>query len=152
MNVHDIVRRLAGAARNAIVWSVAWFALAFVTLLAMRTIGVVVPASIGVLDALGMAIRVGIVGGITSGAFSAFMSFAYRGRRLAEISWPRFGLAGAVVAGVFVPAFMIGANLLTGGGLVPFSAIRSDIVIATIFGGVAAGASMWLAQRACRSA
>lgn len=35
----------------------------------------------------------------------------------------------------------------TGGGVPPLDAIRSDIVGSALFGGIAAGASMWLAQR-----
>jgi hypothetical protein len=39
-------------------------------------------------------------------------------------------------------------NLITRGGLPPLAAIRTDIVVAALFGGIAAGASMRLAQRA----
>ena len=36
MNGETIMRRLGGAVRNAIVWGVAWFGLAFVTILVLR--------------------------------------------------------------------------------------------------------------------
>jgi hypothetical protein len=141
-------RLLTGAVKNGIVWGVAWFVLAFVTILVLRTIGVVVPPSIGVLDAVGMAIRVGIVGGIAGGAFAAFISLLYRGRRLSEISWLRFGLGGALVAELFMLAFFAITNLAGGDGFPPLADILSDLVIAAVFGGIAAGGSMWLAQRA----
>lgn len=143
----DIVRRLAGAVKNGVVWGGTWFALAFGTILGLRTVGVVVPPEIGVLDAIGMAIRIGIVGGVAGGAFALFVSVLYRGRRLSEISWARFGLGGAAVALLFVLAFF-GIGTLAGGGFPALEDILSDLVIAAAFGGITAGASMWLAQRA----
>ena len=147
MSSGNVRRLVTGAARNGVVWGVAWFALAFVTILVLRTIGVVVPASIGVLDAIGMAIRVGIVGGIAGGVFAAFIHLVYRGRRLSEISPVRFGLGGALVAELFMLAFFAVTNLAAGDGFPPLADILSDLVIAAVFGGIAAGGSMWLAQR-----
>jgi hypothetical protein len=150
MSDENFVRRVTGAVKNAVMWGVAWTALAFVTILGLRTLGVVVPSYIDWLDALGMSLRLGVMGGITGGAFSLFISQFYRGRRVSEIDWARFGLGGAIVAGLFVPTFLIMANLMTGGGLPRLGAIGDDIVIAALFGGIAAGGSMWLAQRAER--
>ncbi|MFL5541266.1 MAG: hypothetical protein ACJ8J0_19925 [Longimicrobiaceae bacterium] len=147
MAVDNFLRRLGGAVKNGVVWGAAWFALAFVTILTLRTIGVVVPAEIGVLDALGMAIRVGIFGGLTGGAFAAFISLFYRGRRLSEISWVRSGLGGAIVAVLFMLAFFAIGNWASGDGFPALDDILSDLVIAVVFGGITAGGSMWLAQR-----
>ena len=148
MNVKNIVRHLAGAAKNAVVWGGAWFGLAFTTVIGLRTIGVVVPPEIGVVDAIGMAIRVGIVGGMAGGAFATFISLFYRGRRLSEISLPGFALGGAAVGELFVLLFFALPSLVTGDAFPPLDDILSDLVIAAVFGGIAAGASMWLAQRA----
>jgi hypothetical protein len=147
MNVKNIVRRLAGAAKNGVVWGGAWFTLAFGTMLGLRTVGVVVPPEIGVLDIIGMAIRIGIVGGAAGGAFALFVSAFYRGRRLSEISWARFGLGGAAVALLFVLAFF-GIGGLVGGGFPALGDILGDLIMAAGFGGITAGGSMWLAQRA----
>lgn len=147
MNVGNIARRLVGAAKNAVVWGVTWSGLAFGTILGLRTVGVMVPPEIGVLDALGMAIRVGIMGGITGGAFALFISLAYRGRRLSEISAVRFGVGGAIVALLIVLGFFTLGNLATGDALPALDDILSDLVMVAAFGGIAAGASMWLAQR-----
>jgi len=141
-------RLLVGAARNGVLWGIVWGVLAFVTILVLRTIGVVVPATIGVLDALGMAIRVGIVGGIAGGAFAVFIRLFYRGRRLSDINPVRFGLGGAVVAALFMFAFFAVTNVASGDGFPPLANILDDLLIAPIFGGIAAAASIWLAQRA----
>ncbi len=148
MSAGNVVRLLAGAAKNAVVWGVTWSGLAFGTILGLRTVGVVVPPEIGVLDAVGMAIRVGIAGGVTGGAFAVFISLVYRGRRLSEIDWLRFGVGGAVVAELLMIAFFAVGGLVPGGELPALEDIFSDLVIAAVFGGIAAGASMWLAQRA----
>jgi hypothetical protein len=150
MNLKNIVRRLTGAAKNAVVWGVTWSGLAFVTVLGLRTTGVVVPPEIGVPDAIGMAIRVGIAGGVAGGAFALFVSLFYRGRRLSEISWLRFGVGGAVVAELSMIAFFAITSLGSENGFPALQYIFSDLIIAAVFGGVAAGASMWLAQRAER--
>ena len=147
MSAGNVRRLLTGVVRNGVVWGVAWFALAVVTILVLRTIGVVVPATIGVLDAIGMGIRIGVVGGIAGGAFAAFIHWFYRGRRLSEINWVRFGLGGAIVAELFMLAFFAITNLASGGGFPRLDDILSDLVIAAVFGGIAAGGSMWLAQR-----
>jgi hypothetical protein len=143
----NLVRRLTGAVKNGVVWGVAWSALAFATIIGLRTIGVVVPAEIGVLDAIGMAIRIGIAGGVAGGVFALFISWFYRGRRLSEISPVRFGLGGAIVAELFMLAFFAIANLASGEGFPALEYILSDLVIAAAFGGITAGASMWFAQR-----
>ena len=148
MAIKNIVRRLTGAVKNGVVWGGAWFALAFVTVMGLRTAGVVVPAEIGVLDAIGMAIRVGIVGGVAGGVFAAFISLAYGGRRLSDISGVRFALGGAMVAELFVLAFFAIGGLVSGDGFPALGDILSDLIMAAAFGGIAAGASMWLAQRA----
>lgn len=148
MNVKSIIRNLTGAAKNAVVWGGAWFGLAFTTIIGLRTVGVVVPPEIGVLDAIGMAVRVGIVGGMTGGVFAAFISWFYRGRRLSDINWAGFGLGGAAVAELFILAFFGIGPLLSGEPFPPLGDIGSDLIMVAVFGFIAAGASMWLAQRA----
>jgi hypothetical protein len=148
MTTENIARRLIGAMKNGVVWGVTWFALAFVTVIGLRTIGFVVPAEIGVLDAIGMAVRVGFAGGVAGAAFAVFISVFYRGRRLSEINWVRFGLGGAVVAVLFLLAFFAIGNLATGDSFPALDDILSDLIMGAVFGGIAAGASMWVAQRA----
>jgi hypothetical protein len=148
MNAKNLIRHLTGAAKNAIVWGGAWFGLAFTAIIGLRTAGVVVPPEIGVLDAIGMAVRVGIVGVMTGGVFAAFISWFYRGRRLSEINWIGFGVGGAAVAELFILAWFGLGPLLSGDAFPPLGDIGSDLVMVAVFGFIAAGASMWLAQRA----
>lgn len=139
-------RRLRGAFRNALVWGVAWGGLGTAVAALMR-LRDDIPFFNALLDGIGMGIRIGVAGAITGAAFSAFISFAYREKRLSEISPVRFGIGGALLAGAFVPTAMQTTSLLTGGGMVPWDLITFDIAIATVFGGVTAAGTMILAQR-----
>jgi hypothetical protein len=140
-------RLLRATLGNAVTWGVAWGALGFAGILGLRTAGVVVPASISALDALGMAIRIGIVGGITGGVFAAVLRLAYRGRRLRDLDWRRFGVVGGVVGAGFVLAWMQGLRALAGEAPAPWVDIRGDLVMATLFGSVTAAGMLRLAQR-----
>lgn len=148
MSIETIVQRLKGAAKNGVVWGASWFALSFAAMLGMRTAGVVVPADIGVLDMIAMAARIGIVGGVAGGAFAGFISWVYQGRRLSEISPAGFGLRGAAVAVLFLLVLFTAGNLATGDALPALDDILGDLVMAAVFGGLSAAASMWLAQHA----
>ncbi|MES2521734.1 MAG: hypothetical protein V4617_03465 [Gemmatimonadota bacterium] len=138
--------RLRAAFKNATVWGVAWGALGTGVATAMRlSDGIPMLNAIG--DGVGMGIRIGIAGAVTGAAFSAFVSLAYRGKRLREISPVRFGIGGAILAGLFVPAFLQTMNLLSGEGMVAWSLVIDDILYSTLFGGITAAGTMRLAQR-----
>jgi hypothetical protein len=141
-----IGRWLRGLVRNALVWGAGWSTASFAVFTALRFAGYFqrVPWTQG----LGLAARFGIVGAIAGGAFATFIGLAYHGRRLRDINWIRFGLAGAVVTGVFVPLFLQAMNLLSGDGLVPWRLVLDDAVFTAVLGGVVAGGSIKLAQRA----
>ena len=139
-------RRLWGAFRNAVVWGVTWGALGTVVSALFR-LNDDIPFPNWILDGIGMGIRIGVVGALTGAAFATFISFAYRGKRLADISWKKFGIGGAILAGAFVPAWMQALNLLSGDGLAPFNLINGDIVMAAAFGGITAAGTMLLAKR-----
>lgn len=147
MDVGNIWRRLRAVVGNAMVWGAGWAALGFAVFAGMKVAGLLSPSVIW-LDSIIIAGRLGVMGGITGAAFSAVIRLLYRGRRLAEISCVRFGIGGGVVAGVFVPAFMTVARLLSGDGPLPLDGVLSNGLLAAAFGGVAAGVSLKLAQRA----
>lgn len=147
MSIASIARRLRSAVVNAVTWGAAWGTFAFVTILGLRAVGVVEP-EVGVLDALGMGIRVGFAGGFMGLVFAGVVRLLYRGRRLADISALRCGVAGGLLGGIGVPLFIQAMRVLSGDGLIDFDLIRTDTVYSAAFGFLAAAGSMKLAQLA----
>jgi hypothetical protein len=139
-------RRLWAIIKNAVTWGVTWGALGTAVATVFR-LNDKIPFVNALLDGIGMGVRIGVVGAFTGAAFAAFISLAYRGKNLREISPLRFGTGGAILAGAFVPAWMETMSLLTGGGLVPFDLINGDIVYSALFGGITAAGTMIMAQR-----
>lgn len=137
--------RLRAAFNNAVVWGIGWGALG-TTWAFIRRVGDNIPFPNSLLDAIGMGIRIGIVGGIVGAAFAVFISSAYRGKRLSEINWVRFGIRGMILAGLFVPTFLETMSVLSGDGFVPLNLITDDIVFSALFGGITAAGTMKLAQ------
>lgn len=146
MNSSGIWRRLRGAIGNAVVWGGAWAASALVVFGVLRITGILSEGHWG--DGIVVAGRFGFVGAIASVAFSGVVRLLYRGRRLSEINWVRFGAGGAVVAGSFVLGMMIVPRLLSGEAMLPLGALLVNGLMAAGFGGVAAAGSLILAQRA----
>jgi hypothetical protein len=138
--------RLRAAFRNAVVWGVGWGAFGTVVATAMRLIDKI-PLGGAMLDGLGMGIRIGFMGALAGTAFFAYIAAAYRGKRLSEISWVRFGIGGAILCGLFVPGFLQTMNLLTGGHIVPWNLVFDDLIFSAAFGGITAAGTMLLAQR-----
>jgi len=139
-------RRLRAIFKNAVVWGGIWGVLG-TAISAVFRLNDNIPFANAILDGIGMGIRIGVVGGLTGAAFATFIAIAYRGKSLKEISWPKFGLGGAVLAGLFVPTWMQTMNLLSGSGMVPFDLINGDIVMAAAFGGITAAGTMLMAKR-----
>jgi hypothetical protein len=140
------VTRLRATLRNSVVWGVGWGIIGTAIATTMRLIDNI-PFGYAILDGIGMGIKIAVIGAISGAAFFAFIGVAYRGKRLREISWQRFGLGGFVVAGLFVPAFLQTMNLLTGGELVAWNLLSDDFVFSALFGGITAAGTMILAQR-----
>lgn len=150
MTVEDILRRLRGAFGNAVVWGVAWFMAAFVVAAVLLVLGVVAPGDSIWIALLGLPIRIGLAGFFAGGAFSLVISLLYGGRRLADISWMRFGLGGGLATALFMPPFYQLLNILSGTGPIPWRLLLDDVPWMTIFGGVAAAGTLKLAQYAER--
>lgn len=141
----DTFRRLRGALGNAVAWGAVWFGAAL-ALGALRKFTGAASDSFSWLEALKGAMRASLVGGISGGVFSSVIALLYRGRRLADISWLRFGLGGGAVAGVFMPAFMFTMRTLNGDPPLSLDNYVRNGVIAGLFGGTAAAITMLLAQ------
>lgn len=147
MESDDILRRLIGAVKNAVVWGGAWFTLAAAVAAPIR-LSDDVSVPIAIADALFIGTKVGVIGGIAGAAFAGLISVFCRGRRLSEISWLRFGVGGAIMAGLFVPSFLLAGNLISGDGLTVLPFIIDDGIMAAVFGGITAAGSLKLAQHA----
>jgi galactitol-specific phosphotransferase system IIC component len=76
------------------------------------------------------------------------VTLRYHGRRISEIGWVRFGIGGGVFAGLFVPAFIVVARLLSGEGFLPPQNLLANGLVAAVLGAVAAGGSLKLTQLA----
>jgi hypothetical protein len=144
MDVGNILKRVRGVVGNAVVWAGCWAAVA----LAITTVISAATGDYSFLGTLRVSARIGVVGGITSVAFSAVIGLLYRGRRLSEISWVRFGLGGGAVAGIALPTLMFLGRTASGDGPLPMEKWISSAAIAALCGGIAAGVSLKLAQRA----
>ncbi len=145
MEIENVMRRLRGAFGNALVWGVGWFTAGLVLFTTLSVIGVLSFSWAGVFE---WAIRAGIIGTVTGGAFSIFVGLLYHGKRLSDLSWVRFGIGGGIVTGLFVPLFLQTMNLLSGSGLVPWELVLDDAVLTAFLGGAVAGGSLKLAQLA----
>jgi hypothetical protein len=137
--------RLRAIFKNAVVWGAGWGVIGTAVAGVMRLTDHIPPLH-ALLDGIGMGVRIGIVGGIVGAAFAAFISIAYRSKRLSEINWIRFGVGGLLFAGIFLPVFLEVMNLLSGGGLVPWHLIDGDTLMAMVFGGVTAAGTIRIAQ------
>ncbi len=149
MASESIFRTLRGVVGNALVWGAGWFAATLVVLATLRVIGADSESGSWVPE-LQFAARSGIMGAIAGTAFATFIRLWYRGRRLSDLNWVRFGLGGALVIGLFVPAFLVVARLLSGDDFLPLSALLRNGFVGAVFGGAAAGVSLKLAQLADR--
>jgi hypothetical protein len=146
MRATGILKQIRVAVRSGIVWGVGWAAGGFLVFQALLALGAV-PGHLFWGDGLMVSARLGPIGGLVGAAFSLFIGVWYRGRRLSEIDWRRFALAGGLLAGVYVPAFLVSMKLLSGDGF-SLRYILDDALLAGLFGTVMAGGSMKLAQRA----
>jgi hypothetical protein len=142
-----ILKRLRGALGTALTWGVGWFGATAVTFGGLLLAGVLSPEfTWGTV--VETALNLGITGIVAGGAFSAVIRLRYHGRQLLDISLARFGVTGGVLAGLFVPAFIILGRLVTGAGALPIETLLLSGAWATVFGGLTAAGSLKLAQRA----
>jgi len=144
------MRRIRAIVRNAVIWAAGWAAVPAALFTVLRLTGVV-PGSVSWHNGLGLAARFGIVGFVAGAVFSSIVGVAYRGRRLAEINWVKFGLAGGAITAVVVPLFLQTMNLLTDGHIIAWHLVLDDSLWTGVLGAVAAGGSLKFAQRSLAS-
>lgn len=142
----QVARRTGAVVRNGVVWGAAWGTAGVGVVSALLLTGNAPPDATW-LKALGLAARIGVVGGMAGMLFALATMLLYRGRRMREMSWVRFGLAGAVVSGLGMPLVLQLLNILSGDGPVAWHLLTDDIPLLAVLGGGAAAAWLWLAQR-----
>lgn len=147
-DLETLGRRLRGALGTAMIWGGGWVLLGVAVMAIVGVLSVVgiLPGGFSMMEAVIFAVRIGIVGGVAGVAFSTFIRLFFHGRRLSELSWVKFAVGGAFVTGVAVPAFLQTMNLLSGDGLVAWNLVLDDAAWTAVFGAVAAGGSLKLAQ------
>ena len=145
--MRQLLRRIRGTVGNAVAWGVGWFVSTFAAYGSLYLFGALPPTySWGLI--LEAALNFGIIGSVAGTAFSGFIRVKYFDRDLSALSVGRSGMAGAVVAGLFVPAFISLGRFLTG---VPWLGLEPLIlggVLAAALGGATAAGSLRLAQGA----
>lgn len=146
-------RAIRGALGNALTWGVSWAGMWVGAVAVYTVLGVIgIGPGLSPLNAVGAAgrfgVAFGVIGAVAGLAFSAFMRLSYRGRRLSELSAVRLGIAGGILAGLFVPAFLQAMNVLSGDGAIPMHLVLDDAPFGALFGFGAAALSLKLAQRA----
>lgn len=143
MNRFNPFKRFRGVVGNAMVWGVGWSLAGWTFLAGLHATGTL---SLSLTRWWLTGIQFGIVGTVAGGAFSGAVRLLCQGRRLSEISRLRFGLGGGLLAGLSVPLFLQGMNLISGDGLVPMALVFDDAVLAALLGTLAAGGTLQLAQ------
>jgi hypothetical protein len=142
-----VLRRWIAVVRTGVVWGAAWFVVAtcFVTVALLTGIA---PTDATWFRAFGMAMRIGVVGGMAGALVAGTTALFYRGRRLRDMHWITFGVAGAVVTAVGMPLVLQMLNILSGDGPVAWHYLTDDIPWMGVMGGAVSAAWLALAQRA----
>lgn len=143
-------RRLRAVIGNAIVWGGIWFLAGCAWYWGLRLTGLVTENTTFV-NMVGVALRIGIAGAVASTVFSLLISVLYKGRALRDISWMRFGLGGGVVSTAFILGMMFIPRWLGGEPILSPADWVGDAFITAVFGTIAAGGTMKVAQMADRS-
>ena len=100
------------------------------------------------LAGVSMGVRFALAGAAIGTFFALAVRFAFRGRRLSDLSIWKFALLGAVVGGVGIPLFYQALNVLSDGHMIAWNLVTDDSIWASIFGAGAAAGSIFLVRRA----
>jgi hypothetical protein len=141
-------RFVRGVIGNAVVWSGGWFVAAAGVFTTLAVTGIAHPDHW--FDIVRGAAMFGVMGGISGTAFSLYIALRYRGQRLTNIHWLRFGLGGAVAIGIFVPSFIAFMRMVNGDPPLGAIPLLKNALVGVVFGGAAAAMSLRAAQLADR--
>jgi len=143
-SVRGLLKRLRGAIGNALVWAVAWAGGVAAFLLVYSLFLDLTP---GAHPWRGIDKIAGLFGGmgfLCGGAFSLYLGVIGRNKRLDELGAIRYGLRGAIAAGLILPIF---AFVVHGPGGFEFWLVTFlESAIAIVLGGISAFGTVKLAQ------
>lgn len=144
----------ASALRNAVLWSLGWSGACLLAFGVMWVAGRVNPEATWRMVVF-LAVRIAFWGALTGSFFWGVLAALDRLHRpwpVDAISSARFGILGAVTSALFVPLTMQLFNLVSGDGLAAWHDVLDDVIWVMPLGGLAAVATLKLAQRRARGA
>jgi hypothetical protein len=144
--MRGFLRRARGALGTALVWASTWF-VAGLGLAAVTYVGFEVPIPFWRF-VLGAARNFAGMGFIAGGGFSLYLGIAGRRKRLEDLRPLRFGLGGALVAGLLVPVLHAAISLGTGVPILSGSVLAVASALSALIGGVTAVSTLRIAQGA----
>lgn len=154
--MRTFLRRLKGAAVNALFWGAVWFGIGFAVDATLRVAsgGLVYDGSFHLLPPFFAAVGTGLAGMTVGGLFSLFIAANFRHRDLDELSAWRFAGGGALVTalaslGLFYLSYgdqMVDMAIVEPGGL--YRDLITSMLIVGGIGGATAYSTIKLAQRA----
>lgn len=144
-----MLRRIRGAVGNAVAWAVSWVAGGTAVLGLLHLTGLFQLADPSEIFTFFVPV-LGMTGFLTGVAFSAYLPLVYRDQSVLGIRTGRFVLGGAVVAGLICPLVVLLSPLAPELGASARILLASELWT-VVFGGVTAGATLKLAQRASSS-
>lgn len=152
--MRTFLRRLKGAAVNALVWGFAWFWLGVGISLMLQLAGGPTQGAVSLLFQTLMAGGFsGIFGALIGGGFSLFIAANFRHQRIESVSPGRFALGGGLVtaAAVLLTRYASGPNGLIDQALANpamfYGSLAMQMVVAGAVGGLTAFGTIKLAQR-----
>jgi hypothetical protein len=144
--MNALLRRVRGAAGNALAWGLSWFAGGIAVLGTLRATGLLPVSWSWVLY---VSSNLGATGFLTGVAFSIYLPLAYRSKQVADIRVGRFSLQGAAVSALLVPAVTWLARATVGLG-VPIGDLVSFGLTGAVVGGVTSAVTLKVAQHGHR--
>ena len=141
------LRQLRAIARNGLVWGGAWF----VGIMTLATTADLLEGRGFRLSGWELAVPGSLLFALAGIAFSSVIAMALRGRRLTDLHWLRFGLAGGAVSFVVLPTLISTLRFIAGDDPLPLTKLLGTGALGFVFGSIAAAGTLRLAQWADRA-
>lgn len=145
------LRRLRAILLNGLVWGGTWFVGITAMVMVLNVVDPPPPGAVGdPNEGWFLAASGGLLLFMGGAAFAAVVTFAFRGRRLADINWRRFAIGGGLVAGVVFPAFISLMRMFAGEPVLEVGKLVSSGLFGLVGGAILAAGTLRIAQWADR--